>query len=105
MQPARQGAAESRRQTSTMNLVIQRLILPAIVPGLFFAVAATPVEVLGCRIRGLVAVMIALVGALAGLGAAIRGVVGRRRGDPDTGWWVVSSLILALPAVIVIIIA
>jgi hypothetical protein len=81
------------------------MILPAIVPALFFVVAATPVELLGCRTRGLVAVMIALVGALAGLGAAIMGVMGRRRGDPDTGLWVVSSLILAIPAVAVIIIS
>ena len=49
--------------------------------------------------------MIALLGALAGLGAAIMGVKGRRRGDPRTRWWVGSSLILAIPAVDVIIIA
>jgi len=87
-----------------MNLIIRHMILPAIVPAIFFVVAAMPVDVLGCRTRGLVVVMIALVGALAGLGAAIMGVMGRRRGDPDTGWWVVSSLIMAIPAVAVIII-
>jgi hypothetical protein len=81
------------------------MILPAIVPALFFGVAALPVQVLGCRTRGFVAVMIALVGAVASLGAAIMGVKGRRRGSPDTGSWVVSSLILAIPAVAVIIIA
>jgi len=77
------------------------MILPAIVPALFFVVAAIPVQVLGCRTRGRVAGMI----ALAGLGAAIMGVKGRRRGDSDPGWWIVSSLILAIPAVAVIIIA
>lgn len=87
-----------------MNLIVRHMILPAIVPALFFAVAAMPVEVLGCRTRGLVAVMIALVGALAGLGAALMGVKGRRRSDPHTGWWVGSSLILAIPAVAVIIV-
>lgn len=64
-----------------------------------------PVDVLGCRNRGLLAVVIALAGALVGLGVAILGARKKLRGDPDTHWWVASSLILAIPAVAVIIIA
>jgi len=88
-----------------MNLIKHHIILPAIVPVLFFAVAATPVDVLGCRARGLLAGIIALVGVLAGLGAAIIGLKGRLRGDPQSHWWVMSAVILAIPAVAVVIIA
>jgi hypothetical protein len=44
-----------------MKRVIYHVILPAIMPVLFFVVALTPVEVLGCLIRGLIALLIALI--------------------------------------------
>jgi hypothetical protein len=88
-----------------MNLINRHIILPAIVPTLFFAVAATPVDVLGCRNRGLLAGLIVLVGALSALGAAIMGLKGRLHGDPHAHWWIPSALILAIPAAAVVIIA
>ncbi len=88
-----------------MKHIIRHVALPSIAPALFFAVAATPVEVLGCRTRGLLALMIALVGALAGLGAAILAVTGRLRGGQGGKWWVATSLVLAIPAAAVVIIA
>jgi hypothetical protein len=88
-----------------MSPVLKHIILPAIAPALFFAVAAMPVAVLGCRNRGLLALMIALAGALAGLAAAFMGAKGRMRSDPRTYWWAASSLILAIPAVAVLILA
>ncbi len=88
-----------------MNSIYRHIILPAIVPALFFAVAATPVEVLGCRTRGLLAGTVALVGALAAVVAAILALRGRLRNDPHANWWVVSSLVLAIPAVAVIVMA
>jgi hypothetical protein len=81
------------------------LALPALVLILFFAVAATPVEVLGCRNRGLLAVSMALAGALGSLGAAIMGLRGRIRRDPNSPWWVVSAMVLAVPAVAVLFMA
>ncbi len=88
-----------------MNRIIRFLALPALVPIFFFAVAATPVEVLGCRNRGLLAVMIALAGALAALGAAIMGAKGRIQRDAQAHWWAISALVLAIPAVAIILIA
>ncbi len=88
-----------------MNYIHRHILLPAILPALFFAVAATPVEVLGCRTRGLLAGTIALVGALAAVVAAILALRGRLRNDPRANWWVVSSLVLAIPAVAVVILA
>ncbi len=88
-----------------MNPIIRFLALPALVPIFFFAVAATPVEVLGCRNRGLLAGMVALAGALGALGAAIMGTKGRIRRDPQASWWIISALVLAIPAVTILLTA
>jgi uncharacterized membrane protein YfcA len=87
-----------------MKRIVKFLVLPGLVPILFFTVAATPVDLLGCRNRGLLAVVIALAVMLASLGAAIMGAKGRMRRDPQAHWWVVSALVLAMPAVAVLFI-
>ena len=51
------------------------------------------------------ALLIAFVGVLAAIGAAIMGVRGRMQGDRDAIWWVASSIILAIPVVALIILA
>jgi hypothetical protein len=53
----------------------------------------------------LLAVAIALVGALAGVGTAIMGLKARLRVDPMARWWIASTGILAIPAAAVVIIA
>jgi hypothetical protein len=88
-----------------MSLIQRHLLLPSLAPLLFFAVAATPVHVLGCRTRGLLAFTIALASVLAGLIAAIMALKGRRQGDTQTLWWIGSALILAIPAVGALILA
>lgn len=88
-----------------MTALTRHIALPLIAPLFFFAVAATPVDLLGCRTRGLLAFGIALVSALAGLGAAVMALKGRLRGDRESPWWVLTSLILAIPAVGLIILA
>lgn len=86
-----------------MNPIILHVMLPAILPALFFLVASTPVEVLGCATRGLLAVLIAFIGVLSGLGAAIIGMRRKRSGEPEANWWVVSALFLAVPAVALLV--
>ena len=88
-----------------MSLPFRHIVLPSIAPILFFIVAATPVELLGCRTRGLLAIAIALTSALAGLGAATAAVTRRIRGDAQSVWWIATALILSIPAVGVLILA
>jgi heme O synthase-like polyprenyltransferase len=88
-----------------MNNIFRYMLLPALAPILFFSVAATPVELFGCRTRGLLALMIALVAVLAGLVTAIMALKSRVRRDPAANWWILSSLILAIPAMAVLVIA
>jgi hypothetical protein len=88
-----------------MNPIILHLMLPSILPALFFLVVSTPVEVLGCFTRGLIALLIAFIGVLGGLGAAIMGVKERRTGGLKTNWWVLSALFLSSPSVALIFLA
>jgi hypothetical protein len=88
-----------------MKRIVYHIIISTIMPAVFFVIASMPVEVLGCRTRGLIALLIALFSGLAALGAAIIGVKGRMRGYIYSIWWVASSLILVLPVIALIILA
>jgi ABC-type dipeptide/oligopeptide/nickel transport system permease subunit len=88
-----------------MRNVIYHILGPAILPAVFFRIATTPVEVLGCRTRGLIALLITFISVLAGLGTAMVSARRRKRGDPSAIWWVASSIILAIPGVAFIILA
>ena len=85
--------------------IFRHILLPAFAPVLFLVIATTPVDVLGCRNRGLLAVAIAFISVLAGLGSAVAGVRGRMKGDPAANWWATSALVLAIPAVLLILFA
>lgn len=85
--------------------IFRHILLPAFAPVLFLVVATTPVDVLGCRNRGLLAIAVALLSVIAGLGSAVAGVWGRLKGDPAANWWATSALILAVPAVLLILFA
>ncbi len=85
-----------------MTSFTRHILIPAIIPVLFFGVAATPVEWLGCSTRGLVAIIIAFIGVLAGLAAAIMALRGRLRGEKQSIWWVATALVLSIPAIAVL---
>ncbi len=72
---------------------------------LFFAVALSPVNLLGCRTRGLLVLMIALAYGLSAVFAAIKALKGRLRGDADSHWWMITTIILTIPVVAMIIMA
>lgn len=86
-----------------MSLFMRHIIIPFLAPLLFFGVAATPVAVLGCRTRGLLAVIVALASVLTGIVPAFRALRGRRQNDPRSSWWAASALILSIPAIALLI--
>lgn len=92
-----------------MKRIVYHVIIPAIMPVLFFVVASMPIETMGCFFRGLIALLIALISGLAALGAAIigakGGAKGRVRHDKKTIWWVTSTLILVIPVIAMIVMA
>jgi len=87
------------------DTVIRHFILPTIMPVLFFAVALSPVELLGCRTRGLIALSIAFVSGLAGVGAAVMALKGRLKGEAGSEKWILTALILTIPVVALLVLA
>lgn len=88
-----------------MTRSFRHIVLPALAPAAFFLVAATPIEVLGCFNRGLLALAVAMVSVIGGLIVAVKGALSRRRGDPNAHWWMLSALILAIPPAALLVLA
>lgn len=86
-----------------MTPLIRHALIPAFVALVFFYVATMPVEVLGCRNRGLLAAVIALGGALTSLILMIFTLIKRTRHNTPAGWNLVSALILAVPAIYILL--
>jgi hypothetical protein len=85
--------------------MFRSVMLPAFAPATFFLVASTPIEVFGCFNRGLLALSIAMVSVICGLIFAVKGGLGKRRGDPQAHWWAISALILAIPPAAMLVLA
>ena len=88
-----------------MSRFSRHILIPAAAPVAFFVIALTPVEVLGCRTRGLLALTMALISGFSALGTAITGAKGRGRGDSNALWWVISTLVLVIPVIALIALA
>ena len=88
-----------------MKRIVNHIIIPIMMPVLFLIIASTPIEVLGCALRGLIAVLIALISGLAALVTVIVGLRGRIRQDKNSVWWVLSTLILVIPVIAMIVLA
>jgi hypothetical protein len=88
-----------------MSHGFRHILIPASMSAIFFAVAWTPVEVFGCATRGLLAASVSLVSALAALGTATIALRGRMRGDPNAASWLISTLILTIPAIALLLMA
>jgi hypothetical protein len=82
-----------------MQQVKKHIIIPALLSAAFFAVAFSPVAVLGCRLRGLLALSISLLCGIAGIGTAVTGLKKRIQGDQDSTWWMLTTALLTLPVV------
>jgi hypothetical protein len=83
------------------NLFVKHVALPALAPAALVGLYFTPVLLFGCVNRGLLAVAVALasaIGAFVTIGIALRL---RAQGKPS-GLWVVSTLILTSPLVLLI---
>ena len=85
-----------------INAHYRHIIYPALMTVLFFAVALSPISLLGCRTRGLLALVIAFACGIGALFAAIKALKGRVKGDDGSQWWMFSTLILTIPVVAMI---
>ncbi|MHC1741905.1 MAG: hypothetical protein AB9873_02615 [Syntrophobacteraceae bacterium] len=88
-----------------MTRFVRHVIIPGVAPVLFLAIALTPVAVFGCRARGLLALAVSLLSGLAAVGVALRGVRARLRGQEESPWWLVTTLLLTIPVVALLVLA
>jgi hypothetical protein len=88
-----------------MKRIVGHIIIPALLPAVFFVIASTPIEVLGCRKRGLISLLTAFISGLAALVMAMTGAKERVRGHRNAIWWGTSALILGVPVVALVLMA
>jgi hypothetical protein len=88
-----------------MRKTTKHTMIPLILPAIFFVVALLPVELLGCRDRGLIAALLAIAAGMFGIFAAVKALMGEVRGDSIYFLWMTSVLILSNPAIFIVLIA
>jgi ABC-type transporter Mla maintaining outer membrane lipid asymmetry permease subunit MlaE len=88
-----------------MKRSVRIFLFPSIMTVLFFATALSPIQMLGCRTRGLLALVIALASGVAAVCTAALGLRGRIRGDSDAIKWVIITPIQTLPVIGMLILA
>jgi hypothetical protein len=85
-----------------MNLYTKHVALPALAPALIVGLYFTPLTVVGCLTRGLVAVTIALTSAVLAFVSVGFAFSAQRRRDPIGRWWILTACILALPLALLV---
>ncbi len=84
------------------NSAIRHVGLPALAPLALVGLYLTPLTVIGCRDRGLLALAVAAVSVVAAFVCIALAFRGRARGDASSSWWMLSAAILALPLALLI---
>ncbi len=85
-----------------MNCVSRHIVLPATATVAVVALYFTPVALLGCVTRGLIALAVVGVSLLVALVSAGVGLKKRIKGEKGSEWWIVTTVILMLPALLVL---
>jgi hypothetical protein len=81
--------------------LIKHVAIPALAPAALFALYLTPVSLIGCVNRGLLAVAVVLASAAAAFVTVGIGLREQARQEPSH-WWIVSTAILTLPLVLIL---
>lgn len=83
--------------------IVLHLILPMIAPAALVCLYFTPKSVFGCANRGYMALAVVFLALVAGIATAWKGIAGRRRGETEAAnWWIVTTLILVSPLVLLV---
>ena len=84
-----------------MRTFLKHVVLPSVAPAAIIALYFTPVSLVGCANRGLMALGVVFAALIAGIAVGIAGLRARRDGGP-TVWFSVSIVILVIPALLVL---
>lgn len=85
-----------------MSAFTKHVLVPAIAPIAIVALYFTPVSMVGCVNRGLMALTVVFISLIAGIVTGVLGLKARARGDTASGWWIASTCVLAIPALLVL---
>jgi hypothetical protein len=85
-----------------MNLFTKHIFLPAMAPAAVIGLYFTPVLLFGCVNRGLMALSVVLLSAVAAVVTAGLSLRTRVENPLVSSWWLISTLILVLPLALVI---
>ena len=85
-----------------MKVFVRHIALPAVAPAAVIGLYFTPVLLFGCGNRGLMAMAVVLISAIAACVTSGIGVRARAQGRSSAQWWLLSTLILVVPIVLVL---
>ena len=87
----------------SLDRFFRHLILPLVAPATLICLYFTPKTVFGCANRGLMALAAVFLAMVASIPTAMKGAAAKRRGANDeANWWLVTTLILLSPLVLII---
>jgi hypothetical protein len=90
------------QQGNYMNLFTKHILLPAMAPAAVIGLYFTPVLLFGCVNRGLMALSVVLLSAVAAVFTAGLSLRARVQNPLVSSWWLISTLILVLPLALII---
>ena len=80
---------------------IRHLLLPSSAPVVLVALYFTPKSVFGWSTRGYMALAVVILALIAACATAMKGITAKREGKTDaTNGWIISTLILVSPLVL-----
>lgn len=96
-----QVAGARVRYVPWMNRILGHVVLPALAPAALIVLALTPLTVVGCAPRGLLALGIALISAAAAF-VSLYFAWRAGRGTSAANWWVLSGVICTVPLALLV---
>jgi hypothetical protein len=85
-----------------MSPLTKYILIPAVAPLAVAVLYFTPLSVIGCSTRGLLALAVVFISLVAGIVVGVIGVRARMSGASVSGWRVAAMCVLALPAVLIL---
>lgn len=86
-----------------MKKITKHLLLPSLAPILIICLFFTPKHVFGCANRGLMALAVTLVALILAFVSATKAIAEKRHGETqESYWWILTTLILITPALLLL---
>jgi len=85
-----------------MSALVRHLLIPAVAPVALVGLYFTPVTLFGCVNRGLLALAVVLISAVAACVTTAKGARARLQGSPSASGGLLSTLVLVPPLVLIL---